>query len=298
MQPFATIPDEMKRLHQWVNWRHVPEHGSQRKRKLPICPTTKQIAKVNTRSTWSTFDKAFRTWITSRGSIDGFGFVFTNADPFVGVDLDNCLKPETGELTQFAERVLCELDSYTEVSPSGCGVKCIIKSDRELVGRRDNKLGIEIYSSGRFFTITGKCLHCGGQLRNATQELFTLIAECFPEPTPSMHVPVSLVTDYAPDQEVIRRATNAANGQKFQLLWLGDCSQREANASDADLAFCQILAFWCGSNPEQIDRVFRLSGRYREKWDRLTNGTTYGEATIQKAIALQGGRHFRWPSRC
>ncbi len=54
--------------------------------------------------------------------------------------------------------------------------------------------------------------------------------------------------------------------------------------SEADLALCNELAFWCGNNPEQIDRLFRQSKLYRQKWDQKHGGKTYGEMTILKAI--------------
>ena len=54
--------------------------------------------------------------------------------------------------------------------------------------------------------------------------------------------------------------------------------------SEADLAFCNILAFWTGKDKEQMDRIFRMSGLYRDKWDRRQGGTTYGNATLDTAV--------------
>jgi primase-polymerase (primpol)-like protein len=53
------------------------------------------------------------------------------------------------------------------------------------------------------------------------------------------------------------------------------------------MALCSLLAFWTGGDTHQIDRLFRDSGLYREKWDEVhfSDGATYGERTIERAIA-------------
>jgi putative DNA primase/helicase len=81
------------------------------------------------------------------------------------------------------------------------------------------------------------------------------------------------------DETVLRLALNARNGEKFGRLFAGDTSGHAGDDSRADLALCGILAFWT-QDPEQIDRLFRRSGLYREKWERAD----YRERTIQKAI--------------
>ena len=75
------------------------------------------------------------------------------------------------------------------------------------------------------------------------------------------------------DEEIIKMATAASNGLKFNQLWSGDISGYKSH-SEADLALCQILAFWSGNNPDQIDRLFRQSGLYRPKWDEKRGSQT------------------------
>ena len=103
--------------------------------------------------------------------------------------------------------------------------------------------------------------------QKATQEAFE---------TP--HTPVNLS-----DEEVIGRARNACSGATFSALWNGDTSGYGSH-SEADLALCNMLAYWTGGNAEQADRLFRASGLMREKWDRRQSGTTYGAQTVQKAV--------------
>jgi hypothetical protein len=87
------------------------------------------------------------------------------------------------------------------------------------------------------------------------------------------------------DQKLIEKACAAANGDKFQRLYSGDTSGYES-PSEADLAFCSLLAFWTNGDSTQTDDIFRSSQLMREKWDKTHNGAgdTYGQMTIQKAI--------------
>lgn len=86
------------------------------------------------------------------------------------------------------------------------------------------------------------------------------------------------------DAELLDKARNAANGAKFQRLWSGDLTDYGSH-SEADLALCCHLAFWTQNNAARIDAMFRRSGLYRAKWDQRRGGSTYGERTIQRAIA-------------
>ena len=74
------------------------------------------------------------------------------------------------------------------------------------------------------------------------------------------------------DSELIDRAMSAANGEKFSKLWAGDTSEYATpgneGKSEADLALCSLLAFWCGPDEERIVRLFSQSGLYRPKWER------------------------------
>ena len=87
------------------------------------------------------------------------------------------------------------------------------------------------------------------------------------------------------DDEVLVKARAAGNGAQFERLFGGDTSAHDGDDSAADLALCNMLSFWTGKDPDQMDRLFRLSGLYRPKWDHRHGRDTYGNLTIQKAIA-------------
>jgi len=79
--------------------------------------------------------------------------------------------------------------------------------------------------------------------------------------------------------------SRSKNGAALDALWRGDTSGHEGDDSAADMALCNILAFWTGKNAGETDRLFRQSGLMRPKWDERRGRDTYGNITIQKAIA-------------
>ncbi len=140
------IPEEMRRRRQWVTWK-LEERG-----KVPYIAGGVGKASSTDLTTWRTFEEAVED--VKKGRRDGVGFVFSSGDPFAGVDLDKCRNSETGELEEWAAKVVKHLGGYAEVSPSGTGVHIIVR------GKAPNrKRGrVEAYSSERYFTMTGQAL--------------------------------------------------------------------------------------------------------------------------------------------
>ena len=291
------VPEELKSRRQWVCWRYAQPTDGNRPRwmKVPISPLTQEPAKPNEPRTWVTFPQAVIACNSTR--YDGIGFMYSPADPFVGVDLDECRGPDTGTITPWARECIHLLNTYTEISPSGRGVKCILRGSLPSHGRK--KAHIELYASHRFFAITGHVIEPLTDIADRSTELLELHSSVFglqpvtttiPPPEPSVPpLPV-------PDHEIIRRASRARNGQKFMRLWKGSTVDAENDHSAADLALCRLLGFWCGPRPDRIDALFRQSSLFRPKWDdaHYADGRTYGEATVEKAIQCQGETQYKW----
>jgi primase-polymerase (primpol)-like protein len=155
------IPEELAERPQWVCWR--PEKRDGKLTKVPYQPNGKR-ASVTDLMTWSGFEHCV---MEAAHHFDGVGFVFSSADPFVGLDLDKCRDPESGEIAPWATEILDRVqEGYIEVSPSGTGVHIIVEGSVRDGGRSRKKVRvdgevvgeIEMYSRGRFFTITGKTL--------------------------------------------------------------------------------------------------------------------------------------------
>lgn len=296
------IPKSMREYDQWVCWRYhvdgVP--GRDRRRKVPVNPMTGRFANVTDGTTWTSLDKAVKFASQPIQHIDGIGFVFTENDPFVGVDLDNCRTELTGKLDPWAQEVVSELRSYSEVSPSQTGVKIFVKTDSLFPGRRRSKPGLEVYRSARFFTVTGQSLGVYAETNNGTEAIQWIQDRYFPDAVPGSSdqcpEPKPMM---ASDETVVAKATTARNGAKFRQLWEGSTELNGGNQSEADLSLCRLLAFWCGPCHEQIDRLFRQSGLFRSKWDErhFSSGATYGMETIRKSVLAQGDVFYRWPAQ-
>ena len=285
---FHTISETLRDCPQWILWRSETRDGD--KTKVPYQPSG-SYAKTSDASTWSTFEEARQAYET--GKFDGVGFVFTEDDPFVGVDLDDCLDGES--LTRGALDVVKKLNSYTEGSPSGTGLHIVLEGslirDRNRTGEIEGMKEIEIYEDGRYFTFTGR--HLDGtpeEPQQRARQLHALCEEIFgeageTEETSSPSDPVDL-----DDRELIRKAKEANDGGKFERLWSGNTRGYESH-SEADQALANKLAFWTGGDRGRIDQLFRQSGLCREKW---TGRPDYRRRTIDKA--LEGRTEFYDPS--
>jgi len=143
------VPDRLAECDQWVCWREEERDGKQTK--VPIRPGDGTFASTTDPDTWAGFEGAVE--FAQEDDVSGIGFVFSDDDPIVGVDLDDCRDPETGDLGGTTRDIVERLDSYTEVSPSGTGLHVIVEGD--LPNGRNRRGSIELYDSARFFTVSG-----------------------------------------------------------------------------------------------------------------------------------------------
>jgi hypothetical protein len=287
------IPAELRARARWVVWGYVPEKdpdtGEVDWDKPPVNARTRRLASSTNPETWSTHDKALAAY--RRGGLDGVGFVLDGSDDLVGVDLDKCRNPDTGAVEPWALDVVRAIDSYTEVSPSGRGLRLFLHGKLPPQGRK--KGHYENYSRGRYVTVTGQHVegtpltveHRQAQLEQVHRQVFGEPAGASPPNDTGFRPPADL-----DDVELIRRAGEARNGVEFLSLLAG--AHSFPSASEADLALCNHLAFWCGPNSEdRIDALFRQSGLFRSKWNR----EDYRRRTIRKA--LDGRTEFYEPGR-
>ena len=144
------IPEELRQRPQWLVWKL--EERDSKPTKVPYIAGGVGKASSTDSETWRSFEEAIAAFKTGR--YEGIGFVFSTGDPYAGVDLDDCRNPETGELEEWAAKVVQYLEGYAEVSPSDTGVHIIVR------GKAPNKKRgkVEAYSSERYFTMTGQVL--------------------------------------------------------------------------------------------------------------------------------------------
>jgi len=269
-----TIPRDLRALRQWGNWIVGERDG--KPTKLPVEALTGRLARSNDPFGWIDFEPAVAA---ARLHARGLGFAFFEEGGISGADLDKCRDPETGAIAPWAWRIINLLDTYTEISPSGTGVKLFVRGTlRTAAGKRRGP--VELYSSGRYFTVTGQWLaSTPPEVMDRQVQLDALVAHLWPPMPATVTARAQAAIAGLDDAELIHRACGARNGAAFARLWQGDTTGYPSR-SEADAALAGMLAFWCQRDPERIDRLFRLSGLYRSKWDR----TNYRQRTIRMVL--------------
>lgn len=282
---YELLPEELRAVPKWICWRgeYDPKHP-EKPRKVPINPHNGGRASTTDPSTWTTFTHA----VQMSGNYSGIGFVFDGTGYF-GIDIDNRKKELDAFLSGQEDTVIGEfvhtMKSYTERSQSGTGIHILCKGKLP-EGRRKNG-DFEMYDSGRFFVCTGDICAEYADLSDGTEAVRPL-HEKYLQTETTAYLPKSeteqlpLPAHLSPDG-VIEQAIHSKSGQKFKALMQGDYSGYKSQ-SEADLALCSMLAFWCGGDVSCMDAVYRKSGLMRPKWDRKQCGSTYGALTLEKAV--------------
>lgn len=148
------IPDEIKALNRWVTWDWTWS-VKQGKWTKPPMQASHRLASSTDPKTWTRFDIAY---LVGRNRA-GIGFILGADVGIVGIDLDKCRDPITGEIKPLQAEIIRQLDTYAEVSPSGTGVKLLCRGTLpERCRKANHELGVEIYCDKRYFTITGQVL--------------------------------------------------------------------------------------------------------------------------------------------
>ncbi|BBL65717.1 hypothetical protein MSMAT_1976 [Methanosarcina mazei TMA] len=277
-----SIPKELKKCNQWILWRL--EQRNENVTKVPYCAYG-YGASVTDPKTWTSFDEAFETYLKSAGAYSGLGFVLTESDPYIGIDWDHIRDPITGKFEPEIWDEITSLNSYAEISQSVTGAHVIAKGT--VPGSRNRKGCREMYSSGRYFAITGNHILDTPLTVNEAPEL--ALKAIYEKIDPTVQKTLSKDKEkkqsvlqglHLTDQDVIQLCENAANGDKFKDLLYGNWAGKYVSQSEADLALCSLIAFHT-SDTEQINRIFKRSGLIRDKWD---NNSSYRTLTIEKAL--------------
>lgn len=277
----SNIPDDLKQLKNWCVWKFEKRNG--KRTKIPFNAETGEFAKSNDKSTWSSYETA----VNAEG-VDGIGFFFE--PPYLGIDIDDI----DDDLHRFKQgdkldNIVSEFNeafkSYTEVSPSGNGLHIIVKG--KIPGSRRRKGNIEMYDSGRFFTMTGKNIGKYKDVTEVSEQVFKTIYEKY---LPDNTVKYPTTNNYQEnihnlsEIDVINEIYNSKQAKLFDDLMKGNYEPYYTSHSEADMALANILAFWCAKDYSQMDSIFRQSNLYRDKWDEKRKNSTYGEQTLFKAI--------------
>lgn len=296
----ANVPKELKQLPQWVVWRLEPdsERPDEKPDKTPYQPADPdRRASHSNPQTWSTFDEALHVYKFSQGGnfqFDGIGFVFTEDDPFVFLDIDSLKENDK----RYEWVATC--GSYAEYSQSGKGLHIILKGKLPLktdgyTGRKSAAHNVEAYDRKRFCAFTGNVVEGYTTIKEGQKNIDSFLEKYFPKIEEPLlrDLPTSEYWWKYTNQQLWDMLLNSkdSSATRIKKLFDGDYidypdDNGRPDHHRGDIALCNDLAFATCGNPAQIDSMFSESGMYRSKWDRKD----YKETTIRKALATT--KHF------
>jgi len=284
---FTNIPEELKNTKQWVCYKATPRGN--KITKVPVYPISGNSIDANNPNNWLSFAEAIE--YIGRKKITGVGFVFTNEDNYVGIDIDGCVDSD-GQFNQNAKEILSYFEgkAYAEYSPSGKGIHIIAKGEKLSPRSKNSHYGLEVYSDKRYFTVTGNMIEGYKEIKWCTDEI-TNICNKFLEKEDKQQEMALFVEEKQSIElttgELLEVMFSNSNGDRIESLYKGDWQRYHYKSqSEADLALCNALAFYTQKDRNKMDEIFRQSGLYRRKWDEIhyEDGRTYGDETIEKAI--------------
>ena len=175
---YRNVPKDIRTCPHWVVWRYEKRKGSEKPAKVPYFPREGRRADITNADDLIGLGAAvsyLRASHQTESPFDGVGFALTADDQFAGIDLDHCRDPQTCEIEGWALDIINRLAGYTEVSPSGTGIRIFIWATLE----KGHKIGdVEVYFKDRYLTVTGS--HVEGTpetIEERQAEVEALVAE-------------------------------------------------------------------------------------------------------------------------
>lgn len=276
------IPSDLKLNGLWCAWKLVDG------KKLPFTASTGELARSNDKGTFEPFKIALKhvdeyLHVDESGRfLGGLGLGIFNG--FSAIDIDKCVTD--GKPNQLATDIIDYMQSYTEFSPSGTGIRIIFKTDtrinKETHYIHNRKLGLEIYISdntNKYVTITGNVL------------LASSIAECDISYIIDKYMKKQTETVITHNQGTVsneRLIQALSTDSKLNELWNSTASGSGGNESETDLALCNKIAFYVDGNYEAINDNFMSSPYFSSKdklhYEKWVSRSDYREDTIKKSI--------------
>lgn len=274
----TAVPDEMKKRPNWVvvkTWWNA-EKGKYNKRPVNCNSDKGEYAESDNPETWTTFDNALK-YLKEKGGTT-VAYALDGKDNISCIDLDRCYG-ENGQPTALAKEILSKCGkTYVEKSVSGNGLHIFGKTDGMDLRTFSKGGDLEFYQKEQFIAMTGDGAKtkdlvnfdtCGMKpyLESKCEKRIEWKGVCKGENGLSS----------MSDKDVVEKASEAKNGEKFKRLYAGEDLQN--NHSNSDMSLMNILAYWCNGDKEQMLRIFATSGLFRPN-----KSADYYEHTAIKAL--------------
>ena len=280
----TAIPQEAKERALWCLWKYEEREGKQTK--VPYRTNGMRAASDNP-ETFTSFDQAVAAY--QKGGYSGLGLGIFNG--FCAVDIDHCIDndaPGGSKLSGMAQDIIDTMDSYTEVSPSGTGIRILFKAkgfpyDKSKYYINNQKRGLEVYIEGatkKYVTVTGQSWNHKPIAERSEQIAAVLDKYMRRQEQKPAEQPISRL-----DAPVyLRRGLDA--DKRMRALW--DGHRDTTDESGNDLALFNKLAYWCSRDEGQMIDAFLRSPYVAQKDEahqKKARREDYLHSTAQMAIA-------------
>lgn len=255
---FQTIPDVLKNNALWCVWKWHKEDG-----KIPFSPVTGCPAQTNIENTFSNFDNAARAY--QDGTYDGLGMGIFHG--FSAIDIDHCIND--GQLSEMAQDIIALMGSYTEISPSGTGIRIVFtisdfSYDKTSYYINNRKNGLEVYVSGatnKFVTITGNARN-NYAVVDGSSALPVVLDKYMRRPTKAQ---TTLVKPPVPQSNIDYLEIGLKRDSKLIAYWNGN--RPLESESENDMGFMSKLLYWTNGDVDAAIRAFMSSPYVIQKDD-------------------------------
>ena len=274
----TAVPDEMKARPNWVvvkTWWNA-EKGKYNKRPVNCNSDNGEYAESDNPETWTTFDNALKYLKEKSGTT--IAYALDGKDNISCIDLDRCYD-ENGQPTALAKEILSKCGkTYVEKSVSGNGLHIFGKTEGMDIRSFSKDGDLEFYQKEHFIAMTGDGTGYSRLESFDTPEMKEFLSrKCEKrEEWKGVCKGINGLSTMS-DKDVVEKASEAKNGDKFKRLYVGEDLQN--NHSNSDMSLMNILAYWCNGDKEQMLRIFATSGLFRPN-----KSPDYYEGTAIKAL--------------
>lgn len=270
------IPDEMKQRPNWVVVKAWWNAKKGRYAKRPINCNTGEYAESDNPETWTTFDNALK-YLREKGGTT-IAYALDGKDKIACLDFDECYD-ENRLPNETVKEALSKCGAtYTEHSLSGEGFHILGKTNGMDLRTFSKDGSLEFYQKAHFISLTGNGTVYTKLESFDTPEMKEFLSrKCEKrEEWKGVCKGINGLSTMS-DKDVVEKASNAKNGDKFKRLYAGEDLQN--NHSNSDMSLMNILAYWCNGDKEQMLRIFATSGLFRPN-----KSPDYYECTAIKAL--------------
>lgn len=217
------------------------------------------------------------------------------------IDIDHCVVD--GKYSDMASDIIDRMGSYTEISPSGNGIRIIFTVDnfqynKELYYINNQKKGLEIYIAGatsKFVTITGNAIN-NNSIVDGTAKLQEVLDMYMQRNIPETKAAVEPAVSVSQADDFLQIGID--KDKNLKAYWNG--ARPHGDESEDDAGLMAKLMYWCNNDPNEAIKAFRSSpyasqkdDEHKKKLDRPDYLPNLTAATRADRTALQDNEKWR-----